>query len=195
MRYGSNALTAERLIIFTLSALATVSVLADATAKAGTSHPNEGDLLYDGESYFDAYMLWDDPTWTTSEPGYEHDLKITKGYFADCTSWTSLPDGYDDCPTSGVRDPAGKEIFGFGSFDANRINANTEYYGAWSFTGGPNGIGHASLHWQEVEHQAVCDTIFGKIDSIWCMEGVNGGPLINRSRIEPGSWRYWTYSN
>lgn len=121
-------------------------------------------------------MSWGSPgPWSSGQPGYEHDLSLNETYFNSCTSYSGLPNGYDDCPTAGVADPAGTKIFSFGSFDADQIQANASYWGYWQFSGGSGASTPYGLYGQEVWHW------FCFFDSIWCMNGVPGKTQLLRS--------------
>ena len=50
-----------------------------------------------------------------------------------CTSWTDLPQGYNDCETSGVAAEVGEVELSFGTFKAPEIVAGRDYYGFWTF--------------------------------------------------------------
>ena len=128
-------------------------------------YPNSGSLYYDGASYADSYLKWDDPgPWQHSDPGYEHDLVAHKNYFRDCTSWTNLPNGYNDCPTAGVSEPSDMWSFSFGTFHARNIQAHTWYFGSWVFLIGWDPSTNFYLNGQENYHG------FCSWDSIWCMK-------------------------
>lgn len=147
--------------------LALVSTVVFPIQAGATYYPNTGWLYYDGQYFAESVMTWWSPgPWSTSQPGYEHDLKTNDTYFASCTSYSGLPNGYDDCPTAGTGDPAGKRIFSFGAFDADRIEANVSYWGYWQFSGGGASSSPYNLYGQEVKHQ------FCFWDGIWCMNGV-----------------------
>lgn len=136
-------------------------------------YPNQGDLYYDGASYADSYLKWDSPgPWQHSDPGYEHDLVAHKDYFQDCTSWTNLPNGYDDCPTAGVAEPSDMWSFSFGTFHANNIQSSNWYFGSWTFTILWDPSTDFSLNGQENYHG------FCSWDSIWCMKAVDTEPLL-----------------
>jgi len=101
-----------------------------------------------GASYADSYLKWDNPgPWQHNDPGYEHDLVAHKNYFRDCTSWTNLPDGYNDCPTAGVFEPS-----------------DMWYLGNWVFLIGWDPSTDFYLNGQETYHG------FCPWDSIWCMK-------------------------
>jgi hypothetical protein len=169
-----NAFT--RMLVTIVALLPTLSVTLPAHA---AYFPNQGDLRYDGYFFADSYFLWDYPgQWATSDPGYEHDLGIRSYYFEDCTSWTNLPNGYNDCPTAGVSEPSDLWTFSFGSFHARNIGAWTWYYGAWNFSSGSALSTDFYLNGQENKKQ------FCWWDSIWCMGAVRTQPLRS-------GWLYW----
>ncbi|MGQ0678247.1 MAG: transposase [Actinomycetota bacterium] len=113
---------------------------------------------------------WGGPS--TCDNGYEHDLALSKEYFEDCTTWTDLPNAYDDCPTAGVSEVNGKIwVFSFGTYHANHIRRNHWYYGSWDFSGGFSSSSAYSLIGQEVWKQ------FCPWDSIWCMGSTRSNSL------------------
>lgn len=151
--------------------LAVVAMLVSQIRVGGASqnyYPVTGHLYYDGQSYAESVMTFGSfvGPWSTSQPGYEHDLSVNDSYFNSCTSFTSLPNGYDDCPTAGFGDPPGKKVFSFGSFDAERIQPNTSYWGYWQFSGGSGTSTPYDLYGQEVYKQ------FCPWDGIECLGGV-----------------------
>ena len=153
-----------------------VAVLLLAFASPGysqTFYPDAGDLYYDGSFCFDSYFGWSNPGgWLTADPGYEHDLLLWPDYFTACTSWTTLPDGYDDCPTAGILD-FDMWAFSFGSYAAKKIQPQTWYYGAWSFSGGSLSSSKMRLNGQETAHD-ICPW-----DSPWCMDGKRSWNLLD----------------
>ena len=122
--------------------------------------PDEGDLYYNGDTlrtgiypshtFVDTTMRWINPSWWSTRTrttrdlceanpiscaNYEHDLVLDRRWVrSSCTSWSNLPQSYDDCPTAGIRDGEGKVIVSFGTFKAPDIETNQVYYGAWKFT-------------------------------------------------------------
>lgn len=148
--------------------------LSSAIPSFAAYYPNTGDLWYDGGYFADSYLLWSyTGPWSVNDPGYEHDLAIRNHYFTDCTSWTNLPNGYDDCPTAGVSEPSDLWTFSFGSFHAKNILASTWYYGSWNFSGGSSLSTDFYLNGQENYHQ------FCWWDSIWCMGGIRSTRLLS----------------
>jgi hypothetical protein len=154
-------------------------------AYAGTYYPDDGDFLYDGEDYADSYMTWNDPGWSVDDPGYEHDLRVDVDYFGHCSTWTNLPDPYDDCPTAGVFDPSGDIILSFGFFHSDGIDAGKQYYGAWSFTRGTAEVTDFDLIGQEVQRRSSACVI----DTIWCMQRVQDRNVL--SGFLSSEWDYW----
>lgn len=139
-------------------------------------YPNNGDLYYDGLFYLDSYIRWSGlGGWSVSDPKYEHDLWIKEDDFflTTCTTATSLPDGYDDCPTAGVSEESPGKVFSFGSWHAKKIIANKTYVGAWKFT--VHNAGNLStpfeLHGQE--NRSLCADL-----NIWCMDSTQTKHLI-----------------
>jgi len=90
----------------------------------------------------DSYIAWSNPgPWAADDPGYEHDLAVSPWYFDECSSWTNLPNGYDDCPTAGASE-SNEDIwvFSFGSYHVkNQLSPGYLYYGSWYF--------HEGLSW------------------------------------------------
>ena len=170
-------------IIFTL-----LLILGSAAVNA-TYYPSAGWLYYNGQFYLASYMLWDSPgPWTSPEPGYEHDLHVHDPNFftSQCTTFSNLPDSYDDCPTAGIFDPNGP-VFSFGSFDAELITANNWYFGAWQFTShGSAASSPFTLIGQENESRCP----FG-LESIWCMFSNNSQPLLSGLYMNWGGYPTW----
>ena len=148
---------------------------------AESYRPNAGDLYYNGGNFADAFMRWDNPSWTHDDDDceeevidcstYEHDLQIERRWFTGiptpafrdyCTTWSDLPDYYDDCPTEvpeaydESRDPHGetKVVLSFGTFKAPDIVAGREYYGYWIFhhQKGERALTEVALYGQEGEY-------------------------------------------
>jgi hypothetical protein len=157
-----NQFTRTFLGIVTTLALLTVA----SPAQSQTFFPTVGTFSYDGNLFADSSFCWGMPGgWSVSDPGYEHDFRVRKTFFSSCTSWTDLPNGYDDCPTAGVLETnPNYYAFSFGSFHAKNIQANVWHYGYWNFAG--NGTlpppTDFRLNGQEVAH-LICP-----FDSIWC---------------------------
>lgn len=150
-----------------LFSLVMAGLLLLSTPASATYYPSSGHLYYNGFYYAESVMRWSSPgPWSTTQPGYEHDLMVNDNYWTSCTSYSGLPNGYDDCPTAGVGDPSGKRIFSFGAFDADLIVANQSYWGYWEFSGGTAGSTPYNLYGQEVKHE------FCFWDGIWCMGSV-----------------------
>ena len=145
-------------------------------------------------------MEWHNPGWTRPDNNngrgcdvavtdcstYEHDLKLDKLWFRSgvCTTWSNLPRSYDDCPTSGFSDPAGKRIVSFGTYKAPAIESGKVYYGSWMLsslqTFRVTGVQTTTveLHGQEGafrpggEYQRItCRKVY---ESPWCVYGLSG---------------------
>ena len=136
-------------------------------------YPDEGDLFYNGASHVNSFMKWQAVgPFQVSNPGYEHDLNIYPNYFSSCSSWTTLPDGYDDCSTAGIADGT-FHAFSFGSYDAKKIDRNDWYFGAWNFSGGANAPETpVRLFGQETRH------LWCPFDYPWCMDGVRSSSAL-----------------
>lgn len=162
-----------------------------ATVYAGR-FPDTGTIYYDGYEYVSSFFKWYNPgPWTAPIPdsGYEHDLAVPAYYFSACMSWTSLPSGYDDCPTAGYsEDNPYIWVFSFGTFHAPQIQANTWYWCAWSFDWRMGDSASFTLSGQEV-YRKFCSWY-----NIWCMGGVDGGVqtlksgVFHRGAIYQGEW-------
>lgn len=145
---------------------------------AATFYPDHGDLWYGGCHFVDSHFKWTVPGgWSVSDPGYEHDFAVKPDYYTSCTSWTDLPNGYNDCPTAGWSEPGGFWAFSFGSFHATNIVAGKLYYGSWTFERGGSPTTAFYLSGQENYHQ------FCWWDSIWCMNGIRSAPLTSGQLI------------
>ena len=141
--------------------------LAWSAPASATFYPNHGDFYHNGYSYMNSHMLWREyGPFLNSDPGYEHDLNIYPTFYSSCTSWTNLPDRYDDCSTAGVLDGT-YHAFSFGSYDAKKIRTYRWYLGTWSFSGGSGASSTPiKLFGQETAH-LICP-----FDLPWCMDGV-----------------------
>ena len=118
----------------------------------GSYLPNAGDLYYNGGNFADAFLRWDNPKWErdvdymdcarviTDCATYEHDLELNRNWFQlvaaipyardFCTTWSDLPDYYDDCPTADVPDWGNDSlILSFGTYKAPDIEPGRDYYG------------------------------------------------------------------
>ena len=175
-----------RVPIAILAALLIVATsVATARASSNNYYPVTGWLYYDGSQYAESLLTFGTVgPWSSSQPGYEHDLQVNDTYFNSCTSYSGLPNGYDDCPTAGAVEPPGVKIYSFGSFDADRIQPNTSYWGYWQFSGGTGSSTPYSLYGQEVSHQ------FCFFDNIWCMGGVSGHTQLLRSGALTRGWSF-----
>lgn len=178
-----------------------------AAAVEATYYPTYGDLWYDGSEYFNVHFTWDQPgdwRWYLLQLGFEVDLVLKKGYFsaqlwkpfgkAPCSTWTDLPNWYDDCPTAGWSDFNETWSFGFGTFSPGSIRANTQYFGAWYFWGG-NAVSESTLllNAQEVFNLFCPGATFYLTKSPWCMDGSRTTTLAD-GFIKRGEafYRPWT---
>jgi hypothetical protein len=168
---------AIRLIAFVTAMSLVPALLGGQTPKP---FPNNGDLAYDGLAYADAYFHWEaiggfqDPSFN----GFELDIALGETYFDACTSWTNLPDPYDDCPTAGDMDPEGTTVFGIGSYCAGCIGAGPVYSGKWYFSGGSAASTYPNVTWAEVARLTCTQK------SIWCYRTVQSSSLMGTH------WRY-----
>lgn len=180
-----------------LALLATVLVFSS-TAVAHTvkkQWPHVGSAYYDGQAYADV-LFWshDDyiPVQTNtffSKPGLEIDLSLTdKNFFKSCTSWSNMPNFYDDCVTAGVSEYGTGTSFGIGTYDLRDLDPDTTYFGGWSFTLGTATTSEVKISWQEVWKD------FCPFANPWCMNSVDGGRFLT-SQFEKGQSKIvnWYY--
>lgn len=153
-----------------LLTLASLPLYGHSVAKR---YPHVGRFRYTGTDYVQAYFTWHSVGgWEHSTPGFELDLTLVEGFFKTgdktCTSWTNLPDYYDDCPTAGkFEEQAGKDVYSFGTYSAKQIQAGTEYRGYWVFWEGSLSETSYTMGWQEVKKK------FCFWNSPSCMGGVS----------------------
>ena len=153
--------------------------LAAAAPATAAYYPNAGDLWYDGYFYADSYLVWDNPGPWEGTRAYEHDLGVRSHYFEECSTWTDLPNSYDDCPTAGHSEGEYR-VFSFGTYDADEVRPGHWYFGAWSLSGGYSFSSDFVLNGQEVWHD------FCWWDWIWCMNGIRSERLLS-------GWFDWSY--
>lgn len=176
------------LVIFLFSLVTSGSILV--AHDLDKHYPHVGDIWFSGnyaDSFFTFHATGD---WTSSDPGFEFDISIDENVFDSCTSWSTVPSFYDDCPTAGVSDPTGKTVFSIGSYDALQIPEDTQLYAQWSFAGGSAPIGEYAVIAQEVEHK------FCSWDSPWCMGGTNLASVLleyihTKASSHARNW-FWT---
>ena len=144
---------------------------------------------------------------------YEHDLILEwrndGGWFAIqrlgtrvpgvspsfCTTWSDLPDPYDDCPTAGVSPDPGVVELSFGTFKAPLIEPGRDYYGSWRFQHqrGTGSTTTVKLYGQEGEYDSrvvnflKCPRV---TKDIWCIFGIGDGSGIHTGT----TWSYDTPS-
>ena len=265
--------------------------------------PNAGDLYYNGGNFADAFMRWDNPSWSrvkncnisedladTDCSTYEHDLELEwdnpdsqgnpggwftvpstrlprsvenrlgfstslPGYrisyrglsvtvpyappgFPDrvyipiligsiielvpvnlnplpedlfCTTWSDLPNPYDDCHTAGLFETRGKIVLSLGTYKANLIEAGRDYYGYWSFNNQRGAVSttevktKVNLYGQEgrfgedpdasLLKRAIARTVCPRITvSKWCVFGIDGRQaMLSPDEDEDGSTWEWTH--
>lgn len=111
--------------------VAAVAALVVPTGASAAYYPTSGFLYYDGYTFADSNLLWNQSgPWTYAGPltysTYQHDLTVRKDYFSSCTTWSNLPHPYDDCPPAGVSEPDPNYVtLSFGTWRAPDILANT----------------------------------------------------------------------
>ena len=172
--------------LMTAVSVAAVLMLASSALASATVYANYGWLQYNGQSYAESYFAWSSPCcWVTDQGGYEQSIQLNDNYFASCTAYTNMPNGYDDCPTAGVDDPAGKKIFSVGSFSIkNNLIPNHYYLGQWWFSGGSASSSPMQVYGKEV----ACK--FCPAWNIWCMGGYGPpSPFVVDTTI------YWNSAN
>ena len=146
-----------------------------------TYFPNEGRLYYSGNTAVRSDgLIWYLPgDWSVDRAGYEHDLVARNDYFTSCSSWSDLPNWYDDCETSCVSETSGNYCaFSFGTYNATLIEAGWPYTGIWTMTRGSANYTDFRLNSQEVFHSPVCFKFLNRwvcilcpFDNPWCMGG------------------------
>lgn len=155
-------------------------------------YPHVGDFYHDGQGYADAIQWSHAPLggYKSSNPGYEFSFSVDSALWSGCTSWTNLPNAYDDCPTAGDLEPSGVAYtFGVGSYDAKQMTTSgTTYEHRFYLTGGSTASANAKISWQEVSRQ-ICPQ-----NSIWCMNGVQGGSLADAQLLfRSETYKSWSY--
>ncbi len=162
---------------------------------SSTYFPNEGDIEYTGTTAVRYNEIWwDNPgDWSVEAPGYEHDLVARNDYFTSCTSNTTLPEKYDDCPTACVDESSGSYCaFSFGTYNALLIEPAFPYWGRVILTRGSATSTDFRLNAQEVFHSPKCFKFLNRwicipcpFDTPWCMGGTpyrDGNPDLSCSR-------------
>lgn len=152
-----------------------LAIASIATTVEAKYYPNTGQLCgrvtSSNLTTMTSTMLWEvNGPWIKNIPGYEHDIKIERGFYQSCTSTTTLPSGYDDCRTAGVSEPNANILaYGFGSYYSKSITTNVVYRGTWLFTGPTTPqMTRFTLTGQEVSHE-ICP-----FDLPECMDSVLG---------------------
>lgn len=159
------------------------------SAHASDNSPDNGAPHYNGRCYLGSWFKWSDPpVWEGESPGYEHDLNVQDPNFftSTCTSYSTLPDSYDDCPTAGFLDLDGP-VFSFGTFDATRIRENSWYYGGWLFSSHGNAW-YSPFKLQGQENESKCPSF---IKTKWCMLAVDTDDLIEGAYLVWGGYPSW----
>ena len=116
-----------------------------------------------------------------------------------CTSWSNLPEHYNDCPTAGFKPDAGIVELSFGSFKAKNIEAGYDYWGSWTFNNmkGSGSSTKVGLYGQEgvLAFDPFESPLCLGDKSIWCVFPLEGheGSLVETNWIY-GSDSYTTYS-
>ena len=107
-----------------------------------------------------------------------------------CTTWTNLPDPYDDCETAGVTPDEGLVELGFGTYKAPLIQAGRDYYGSWTFrnqhgTGSSTQVRLEAAEGHYTGRNSRCTTI---AKNKWCVYPISGHETL----LKIGSWSYGT---
>lgn len=141
--------------------------------------PDWGDMYYDGLEFTDYYIGWNDVQGPSDDWTYEHDLAVyedsTGWYASGCTSWSNLPEAYDDCPTAGVSESEGVIVLSFGSFAGEKIPDYSSYYGWINLSRDSTYASAAS--WNLGAQQG--DWMYCWWDSIWCIGSEAGQHLMS----------------
>lgn len=170
---------------------ALVAVLTASTVASAYYYPATGDLYYDGYSYSDSMVNWGSSPgpWITNEGGYEHDFQAEVTYFSACTSYSTLPNAYDDCPTAGaLEDDPNNPVFSFGSYQLrNYVQPNTNYLGSWSFTAGSDTITNMNLYGQEVA------PFFCPGWNPWCYKSFQTHLILSGQTLIRGTTRFYSW--
>ncbi len=158
------------------------SVSALPTADAPQWYPTQGQFFYDGARYFSVDASWANPgAWPTLNGlALEIDLTLSSAFFLNapglgCVSWTTLPGGYDDCPTAGTLDGIKSWTYSVGSNKPLSILAGTTYHSEWAFWGLPAASSSDVIVGAQQNHNASCPWT-DKWWDIWCMES---GPTVH----------------
>lgn len=164
------------------------------------SFPNWGTVEYwspermsGGKVVYDAVVLnfeWYRPgDWNFPYSGFEMDFNVyTKYLYSGCTATTSLPNGYDDCPTAGVSENNNSYIgFGFGTFVAKNIRDHYQYFGdIVIYTNGYYRSGKTfdwNVSGQENARRAGCSGVY----NIWCRQAKDSKSLATSPDFRTGS--------
>ena len=175
------------------------------------------DLYYNGGDFADAFMRWDNPKWErdvdymdcarviTDCATYEHDLELNRNWFQlvaaipyardFCTTWSDLPDYYDDCPTADVPDWGNDSlILSFGTHKAPDIEHGRDYYGFWRFHHLSSVISRTSVRLLGQEGEYRSDDPCGTTQkSIWCIFGEHQRSIVETNWAR-GTPNYVIYS-
>ena len=139
--------------------------------------PHSGSFYTDGDGYFTVTFNSDQPYKKVTNrlfyrEGMEIDIAVNTIDFVGCTSWSNLPDSYDDCVTAGVDEPSGTS-FGHGTHDHSKLIQGNYYWidysiGLWPYTFSPTTV-EMKLNWQEV-YSGLCPFDY---DNPWCKIGTS----------------------
>jgi hypothetical protein len=162
-------------------------------------YPHNGDI-YQATGYADSYFKWlNIGGWVGkngSIPGFELDYAVDSSYYSYCTSYTTLPQGYDDCETAGIEENDPDTVaFGVGSYDARQISAGTDYFAQWSLGGGTTSVGAYAVNWSETWN--FVNLGYGP-RSPWYIDSVAGGVLTSyvaiATQTQQRNWRWRDHS-
>ncbi len=123
-------------------------------------------------------------------------LPIPAGEGPFCTTWSNLPEHYDDCNTAGVNSA---EVFiqlSFGTYKAPDIESGLDYYGFWRFknqrrTGSTTGVklyGQEGMYGRGTWKNYRCLVIVANHN--WCVDPVSAEGLLPTDIAT--TWTYGT---
>ncbi len=155
-------------------------------------------------------VQYDPPIWPQFSPSLALPNALPSDLF--CTTWSDLPQFYNDCRTAGIGETEeGKIVLSFGSYKANAIEPGRDYYGSWSFnnqigtdsTTSVNSTTSVDLYGQEgrfgedpnatllkrIKARYVCPriTVYN-----WCVFGIDGHQRSLRPNNTTWMWEYGT---
>jgi len=190
---------------FTIQRPLLLYLLAQSLASTAIAHsadpnvaPHVGEVkFFTSTSRVIVSFMWHDipdDTWVSRRPAFELDIKVPNGFFESCTSWSDLPNFYDDCDTAGVSDPGGEKVFGVGSFSAREIQPNKWYHAVFNFIPTPSKRRLPRVDYEiiasEVTPKPLCPL------GHWCMYEVGNPESVAHGTLERKGdhLRYWHFT-